>query len=122
MAVKLRLQRGGKKRRPFYRIVAADARKPRDGRFIERVGTYDPTTVPASINLNFDRALDWLLKGAQPTNTVRAILSYKGVMYKKHLMRGVAKGAFSEEEAEAKFQAWMANRSGQIMDKQAEHA
>ena len=96
MAVKIRLARHGKKGFAFYHIVAADSRAPRDGKFIEKLGTYNPNTNPATIDLNFEKALDWLLKGAQPTDTCRAILSYKGVMYKKHLLGGVAKGAFSE--------------------------
>ena len=96
MAVKIRLARHGKKAAPFYHIVAADSRAPRDGKFIEKLGTYNPITNPATIELNFERALDWLMKGAQPTDTCRAILSYKGVLYKKHLLGGVAKGAFSE--------------------------
>ena len=103
MAVKIRLARHGKKGYAFYHIVAADSRAPRDGKFIEKLGTYNPNTNPATIDLKFDRALDWLLKGAQPTDTCRAILSYKGVMYKKHLLGGVAKGAFTETEAEARF-------------------
>ena len=92
MAVKIRLARHGKKGYAFYHIVAADSRAPRDGKFIEKLGTYNPNTNPATIDLKFDRALDWLLKGAQPTDTCRAILSYKGVLYKKHLLGGVAKG------------------------------
>ena len=96
MAVKIRLARHGKKGAPIYHIVAADSRAPRDGKFIEKLGVYNPNTNPATIDLKFDRALDWLLKGAQPTDTCRAILSYKGVLYKKHLLGGVAKGAFSE--------------------------
>jgi len=117
MPLKLRLQRHGRKKRPFYFIVAADSRVKRDGRYIERLGTYNPATVPALIELDTDKALDWLHKGAQPTDTVRAILSYKGVMYKKHLMRGVAKGAMTAEEAEAKFKAFMEEREKQIADK-----
>ena len=99
MAVKIRLARHGKKGFAFYHIVAADSRAPRDGKFIEKLGTYNPNTNPATIDLNFEKALGWLLKGAQPTDTCRAILSYKGVMYKKHLLDGVAKGAFTEAEA-----------------------
>lgn len=117
MPVKLRLQRHGRKKRPFYFIVAVDSRVKRDGKFIERLGTYNPTTVPAQIDLDTDKALDWLHKGAQPTDTVRAILSYKGVMFKKHLMRGVAKGAMTAEEAEAKFTAFMEEREKQIANK-----
>ena len=114
MAVKIRLARHGKKAAPFYHIVAADSRAPRDGKFIEKLGTYNPITNPATIELNFERALDWLMKGAQPTDTCRAILSYKGVLYKKHLLGGVAKGAFSESDAEAKFNKWMEEKLGKI--------
>ena len=114
MAVKIRLARHGKKGYAFYHIVAADSRAPRDGKFIEKLGTYNPNTNPATINLNFDRALDWLQKGAQPTDTCRAILSYKGVLYKKHLLGGVAQGAFSEADAEARFNKWLGEKEGKI--------
>ncbi len=114
MPVRIRLKREGRRKRPFYHIVIADSRAPRDGRFIEKVGYYDPNTNPATIELEFDKALDWLLKGAQPTDTVRAILSYKGVLYKKHLLMGVKKGAFSEEEAERRFEAWMKDKEAKI--------
>ena len=114
MAVKIRLARHGKKGYAFYHIVAADSRAPRDGKFIEKLGTYNPNTNPATIDLKFDRALDWLLKGAQPTDTCRAILSYKGVLYMKHLLGGVAKGAFTEAEAEAKFNKWASEKQGKI--------
>ena len=107
MAVKIRLARHGKKGFAFYHIVAADSRAPRDGKFIEKLGTYNPNTNPATIDLNFEKALGWLQKGAQPTDTCRAILSYKGVLYKKHLLGGVAKGAFTEAEAEARFNKWL---------------
>lgn len=107
MPAKIRLQRHGKKGKPFYHIVIADGRAPRDGKFIEKIGTYNPVSIPAEINLNFDKALDWLNKGAQPTDTVRSILSKKGVMLKKHLLVGVKKGALTLEQAEVKFQAWM---------------
>ena len=117
MAVKIRLARHGKKGAPIYHIVAADSRAPRDGRFIEKLGVYNPNTNPATIDLKFDRALDWLLKGAQPTDTCRAILSYKGVLYKKHLLVGVAKGAFSESDAEAKFNKWLGEKEGKIAAK-----
>lgn len=122
MAVKIRLARHGKKGAPFYHIVAADSRAPRDGRFIEKIGTYNPNTNPATINLEFDRALDWLQKGAQPTDTCRAILSYKGVMMKKHLLGGVAKGAFSAEEAEVRFAKWLAAKGEQIASKSSKLA
>ena len=95
MATKIRLRRGGKKRNPIYQIIVIDSRKKREGKFIEKLGTYNPNTNPASINLKFSETLDWIMKGAQPTNTARAILSYKGVMHKKHLLVGVRKGAFS---------------------------
>ncbi len=128
MAVKIRLARHGRKAKPFYHIVIADGRAPRDGRYIEKVGTYNPNTNPATINLIFDKALDWLNKGAQPTDTVRNILSYKGVMYKKHLQGGVKKGALTEEQAEVKFQAWLTEKEAKIqakvegLDKNAEIA
>jgi small subunit ribosomal protein S16 len=107
MAVKMRLQRHGRKKAPFYHIVIADSRSPRDGKFIEKLGTYNPMTVPATIELNRDSAYAWLEKGAQPTDTVRAILRFKGVLYKKHLMRGVKKGALSVEQAEEKFNTFV---------------
>jgi small subunit ribosomal protein S16 len=106
MSVKLRLQRHGSKKRPFYFIVVADARAPRDGKFIQKVGTYNPLTVPATIQLDRQKALEWLHKGAEPTDTVRRILSYKGVLYLKHLLRGVKLGLFDEAAAMTKFQAW----------------
>jgi len=117
MAVKIRLARHGKKGAPVYHIVAADRRAPHDGKFIEKLGVYNPNTNPATIDLKFERALDWLLKGAQPTDTCRAILSYKGVLYKKHLLGGVAKGAFSESDAEAKFNKWLGEKEGKIAAK-----
>ena len=107
MPAKIRLQRHGKKGQPFYHIVIADSRSPRDGKFIEKIGTYNPLTNPATINLKFDRALYWYSVGAVPTDTVRSLLSKKGVMMKYHLMRGVQKGAMTEEQAEVKFQNWM---------------
>lgn len=109
MATKIRLQRHGRKDYPFYHIVIADSRAPRDGKFIEKVGTFNPNTNPATVNLNFDRALYWLQTGAQPTDTARNILSKEGVLLKKHLLGGVTKGAFTEAEAEKKFEAWKAN-------------
>ncbi len=114
MATKLRLQRHGRKRRPFYYIVVADARSPRDGRFIERLGTYDPVHIPAQIDLDIDKSIDWLNKGAQPTKTVRAILKYKGAMYKKHLLRGVNKGAFEMEQAERLFREWEVDHQSKV--------
>lgn len=117
MPVKIRLSRHGRKRAPFYHIVVADSRAPRDGRFIERIGSYNPTTDPATIELNFDRALDWLQKGAQPTDTTRAILSYKGVMMKKHLLEGVKKGALTPEQVEEKFEAWVKEKEAKVQAK-----
>ena len=117
MATKIRLQRHGKKGKPFYYIVVADARAPRDGRFIERLGSYNPNTNPATIDINFDKTLDWVNNGAQPTDTCRAILSYKGVLYKKHLQGGLKKGALTEEQVEAKFQAWLDQKDGKITGK-----
>jgi small subunit ribosomal protein S16 len=114
MPVKIRLQRHGKKGKPFYWIVAADSRVKRDGKFLEKLGTYNPTKVPAEITLNVDAAVKWLFNGAQPTDTAHAILKYKGAMYKKHLLVGVKKGAFSEEEAEKRFQAWLAEKEAKI--------
>ena len=117
MPVKIRLGRHGKKGAPFYHVIVADSRAPRDGKFIEKIGTYNPNTNPATIDLNFEKALDWLQKGAQPTDTCRAILSEKGVMYKKHLLGGVAKGAFSESDAEAKFNKWLDEKSAKVAAK-----
>jgi len=114
MATKMRLQRFGKKVKPFYHIVIADGRAPRDGRFIEKIGTYNPVQNPAEINLKFDKALDWLQKGAQPTDTVKSILSLKGVLYKHHLLKGVKKGAMTEAQAEAKFQKWLTEKEAKI--------
>ena len=110
MATKIRLQRGGRKGYAFYSIVIADARAPRDGRFTEKIGTYNPNTNPATVDLNFDRALYWLEVGAQPTDTVRNILSREGVMLMKHLRGGVRKGAFDEAAAQRKFDAWKADK------------
>lgn len=117
MATKIRLQRFGKKGKPFYHVVVADARAPRDGKFIERLGSYNPNTNPATIEINFEKALDWVNKGAQPTDTCRAILSYKGVMYKKHLEGGVKKGALTPEQAETKFAEWLQSKEGKIEGK-----
>lgn len=110
MATKIRLQRHGHKGYAYYHIVIADSRAPRDGRFIERIGSYNPNMNPAAIDLNFDRALYWLTVGAEPTDTVRNILSKEGVLIKKHLLGGVKKGAFTEAEAEKRFEAWKANK------------
>ncbi|NNL15735.1 MAG: 30S ribosomal protein S16 [Flavobacteriaceae bacterium] len=117
MSVKIRLQRHGKKGKPYYWIVAADARSKRDGRYLEKLGAYNPNTNPATIELDTEGALTWLKNGAQPTDTARAILSYKGVMLKKHLAGGVAKGAMTEEEAEKKFEAWVKEKEAKISAK-----
>jgi len=117
MAVKIRLQRHGKKDAAFFHIVVADGRAPRDGKFIEKLGVYNPNTNPATINLNFDSALKWMLNGAQPTDTCRAILSYKGVVYKKHLLGGVRKGALTEAQVEEKFNKWLQDKEGKIVGK-----
>src|SRR5438477_6160089 len=114
MPVKIRLQRHGSKKRPFYFIVVADARSPRDGKFIQKLGTYNPLTMPASVQLDRQRALDWLQKGAQPTDTVRRILSFKGVLYLKHLLRGVKLGLFDDATAMEKFQSWHTEHEAQI--------
>jgi len=107
MPTKIRLARHGKKSRPYYYVVVADSRAPRDGKFIERIGSYNPVTNPATIELDFDKALSWLQKGALPTDTVRTLLQTKGVLYKNHLIKGVAKGALTEDQVENKFQEWM---------------
>jgi small subunit ribosomal protein S16 len=118
MPAKIRLQRFGKKGKPFYHIVIADGRAPRDGKFIEKIGTYNPTTNPATIQLDTDKAMSWLENGAQPTDTCRSILSYKGVMYKKHLSGGVKKGALTQEQADAKFEKWVAEKEAKITGKE----
>lgn len=117
MATKIRLQRHGKKGNAFFHIVVADGRAPRDGRYIEKLGTYNPVTNPATIELNFDRAVHWVSTGATPTDTTKALLSYKGVMMKEHLLRGVAKGALTLEQAEAKFQDWLNAKEAKISGK-----
>ncbi|WP_010661959.1 30S ribosomal protein S16 [Marinilabilia salmonicolor] len=117
MPVKIRLTRHGRKRYAYYHIVVADSRAPRDGKYIERIGSYNPNTNPATIELDFDKALTWLGKGAQPTDTARAILSYQGVLMKKHLLEGVKKGAFDEAEAERRFQKWMEDKEAKIQAK-----
>ena len=118
MPVKIRLQRHGSKKRPFYFIVVADARSPRDGKFIQKLGTYNPLTTPATIQLDRQRALDWLSKGAQPTDTVRKLLSFKGVLYLKHLLRGVSLGLFDDATAMTKFQQWHSEHEAQIKQRQ----
>jgi small subunit ribosomal protein S16 len=115
MAVKIRLQRQGSKKRPFYFIVIADARAPRDGKFIHKLGTYNPLTVPATIQLDRQKALEWLNKGAQPTDTVKKILSFKGVLYLKHLLRGVKMGIFDDATAMEKFQTWTAEHDSKVI-------
>ncbi len=117
MAVKIRLQRHGKKDSAFFHLVVADGRAPRDGKFIEKLGIYNPNSNPATIDINFDSTLSWLMKGAQPTDTCRAILSYKGVMMKKHLLEGVKKGALTEAQVEEKFSKWLEEKSGKILGK-----
>lgn len=117
MAVKIRLARRGRKKMAIYDVVVADARAPRDGRFIEKLGSYNPNTNPATITINNERALTWLMNGAQPTDTVKAMLSYRGVLLKKHLQIGVLKGAISQEEADAKFEAWKASKESKISGK-----
>ena len=117
MSLKLRLQRHGKKGKPFFHIVAADARAPRDGKFIERLGSYNPNTNPATIVLDNKKALTWLQNGAQPTETMRAILSYRGVLYALHLQKGVAKGALTQEQADAKLAAWTEVKDSKIQAK-----
>lgn len=117
MPTRIRLQRRGKKNQPFYHIVIADGRAPRDGKFIEKVGTYNPLTNPATIDLNMDRALYWLMTGAQPSTTVRNILSYKGAMLKKHLQMGIVKGAISQEQADVKFNEWLQAKEAKISGK-----
>ncbi len=114
MAVKLRLQRKGRKAAPFYHIVVADSRSPRDGRFIEKIGTYNPLTIPASIELDRARASHWLSVGAQPTDTVNAILRFKGVLYQKHLQNGVAKGAFDQTKADEMLATWIEQKENRI--------
>jgi len=114
MSVKIRLARKGRKKQAYYHVVVADSRSPRDGRFIEKIGIYNPITDPATIDINFEKALGWLQKGAQPTDTCRAILKYKGVMMKKHLIEGVQKGAFDEAEADRRFNEWLKGKEEQI--------
>jgi len=117
MPVKIRLQRHGKKGKPFYWIVAADSRSKRDGKFLEKLGTYNPNTNPATISLDIDGSVQWLSNGAQPTDTARAILSYKGVLMKHHLLGGVRKGAFDEAEAEKRFEAWLSEKEKSVAAK-----
>ncbi len=122
MPVKIRLQRHGKKGKPFYWIVAADARSKRDGKMLEKLGTYNPNTNPASIDLNIDDTVKWLQDGAQPTDTAKSILSYKGAMLKNHLVGGIRKGALTEEQAEEKFTAWLEEKEAKIEAKKSKLA
>lgn len=117
MSVKIRLARHGRKQHAYYHIVVANSRSPRDGRFIERIGSYNPNSNPATIDLNFDKAIEWLNNGAQPTDTCRTILSHKGVMMKKHLLEGVKKGAFDLAEADKRFDAWMKEKENAVQAK-----
>jgi small subunit ribosomal protein S16 len=119
MATKIRLQRHGKKGKPFFHIIATDARTPRDGRFIEKLGVYDPTSNPATIDIHFDRCLHWVKVGAEPTNTAKAILTYKGVLLKNHLDKGVAKGALTADQANAKFEKWIKEKEAKIEGKKS---
>ena len=119
MSVKIRLQRHGKKGKPFYWIVAADARAKRDGKYLEKIGTYNPNVNPAVIDLNIDKAVEWLQNGAQPTDTAKNILSYKGAMLKNHLVGGIRKGALTQEQADAKFAAWLEEKATKIANKEA---
>ncbi|MEK0421036.1 MAG: hypothetical protein RLZZ161_887 [Bacteroidota bacterium] len=119
MATKIRLQRHGRKKRAFFHIVVADSRAPRDGRFIDKIGTYNPITNPATIDINLDKAVQWMANGAQPSDTARAILSYKGVLYKHHLQVGVRKGAITQEQADAKFAEWMTSKEAKIAEKRS---
>ncbi|WP_288954672.1 30S ribosomal protein S16 [uncultured Polaribacter sp.] len=118
MSVKIRLQRHGKKGKPFYWIVAADARAKRDGRYLEKIGTYNPNVNPAVIDLDVDKAVEWLQNGAQPTDTAKNILSYKGALLKNHLAGGVRKGALTQEQADAKFAAWLEEKAGKVSTKE----
>lgn len=117
MAVKIRLARRGRKKLALYDVVVADSRSPRDGKFIEKIGTYNPATVPASINLDENKAFDWLMKGAQPSDTVRAMLSYRGVMLRRHLQIGVIKGAITQEQADSKLAEWVNSKQSKIQSK-----
>jgi small subunit ribosomal protein S16 len=122
MATRIRLQRFGKKGQAFYHIVIADGRAPRDGKFIEKIGTYNPLTIPATIDIDIDKALSWLQKGASPSDTAKAILSYKGVLYKNHLAKGIAKGALTQEAADAKFELWLTEKQAKIAGKISQRA
>jgi len=122
MSVRMRLSRKGRRKQPFYHIVIADQRRSRDGKFIDKIGTYNPMTKPAKIDLDREKALEWIQKGAQPSDTVRAILRYKGVLYRNHLMKGVAKGALTEEKAEKMYAEFIEKKEGQIKTRQEQSA
>ncbi len=122
MPTRIRLQRKGKKGRPYYHLVVADSRAPRDGKYIERIGAYDPNQNPAFVEVNTEKAMDWLQKGAQPSDTCRAILSYSGVVYKNHLANGVKKGAFTQEEADRRFDSWKNEKTAKIEGKKSQLA
>lgn len=117
MAVKIRLSRRGRKKLAIFDVIVADARAPRDGRFIEKIGTYNPNSNPAAININDEKAFQWVMKGAQPTETVKAMLSYMGILFRKHLQIGVLKGALTQEQADAKFQDWKEKKEAKIAGK-----
>jgi small subunit ribosomal protein S16 len=121
MPVKIRLQRQGRKKRPFYHIVAADSRSPRDGNFIERLGTYNPLTIPATIDIEVDKTIRWMDNGAQPTDTCKRILSFKGVLYKRHLLRGVKKGVLPADQVEVKWNEFLASHTSKVDTKRNEH-
>ncbi|MEY4876585.1 MAG: hypothetical protein RL708_1734 [Bacteroidota bacterium] len=121
MPTKIRLQRHGRKKAPFYQIVVADSRSPRDGKFIEKIGSYNPLTIPATIEINVDKAIQWLDKGAQATETTHRILSYKGILYKRHLLRGVKKGIVKAEDVDAKFTEFMAQHDAKANAKKDAH-
>jgi small subunit ribosomal protein S16 len=120
MPAKIRLARHGRRKNPYYHIVIADARAPRDGKFIEKIGVYNPMTKPATIELDRDAAFNWLMKGAQPTETARAILRFKGVLFRKHLQRGVVKGAFTQEEADKRYENWVEEKESRIESRRKE--
>ncbi|MDX1684158.1 MAG: 30S ribosomal protein S16 [Saprospiraceae bacterium] len=122
MSVRIRLQRQGRKKKPYYHIVIADQRSPRDGRYIERIGSYNPMTTPATIDLDNDKAFDWLMKGATPTDTARAILKFKGILYRKHLARGVQKGSLTQEKADEMYEAFVAEKEAKIQARREQSA
>jgi small subunit ribosomal protein S16 len=121
MPVKIRLQRFGRKKNPFYHIVITDSRNPRDGKFIEKIGTYNPQTIPATIDINVDSAIDWMEKGAQPSDTARRILSFKGVLFKRHLLRGVKKGVLAADQVEVKWNEYLESHASAVASKKQAH-